>query len=151
MAQLFGLARLAKTVELRQAGTDSVCNLALAFSYGKKDATTGYKPTQWVDASLWGKQAEALAGYLVAGKNVVVTIDDVHNEEYPGKNGTATKLVGRVSKLDFAADSGQAQQAPAPRPAAPARQPQSGGAPNFSDMDDDIPFAPVPRKALHSI
>ena len=137
MAQLFGLARLAKTVELRKAGTDSVCNLALAFSYGKKDATTGYKPTQWVDASLWGKQAEVLADYLVAGKNVVVVIDDVHNEEYQGKNGVATKLVGRVSKLDFAADSAQ-QQAPAPRQAAPASRP----APNFSDMDDPdlIPF-----------
>jgi single-strand DNA-binding protein len=140
MAQLFGLARLAKTVELRKAGNDSVCNLVLAFSYGKKDATTGYKPTQWVDASLWGKQAEALAEYLVAGKNVVVTIDDVHTEEYQGKNGTATKLVGRISKLDFAADSGQSQAQQAPRPAAPAPRPAARPAHDLSDMDDDIPF-----------
>ena len=57
----FGLARIGRDVELRttQSG-ETVAGLSLAFSFGKKGAD-GKRPTQWVDASLWGKRAEALA------------------------------------------------------------------------------------------
>lgn len=153
MAQLFGLARLGRDAAVRytQAG-DPVASLSLAFTYGRKDQD-GKRPTQWVDGSLWGKRAEALAPYLLKGTLISVTLDDVHIETFQGTNGEGHKLAGSVTNVELAGGGAptQPQAAPAARPAprpAPS-QPQTGGqrAPNFSDMDDDIPFAPVPRRA----
>ena len=140
MAQLIGLARLGRDCELRttQSG-DAVASLSLAMNYrnGRE------KATQWVDAALWGKMAEALTQYLVKGKLVCVTLDDVHIEEYPKRDGgTGTKLVGRVSKLELAGggrDDGERTAPPAQRQA-PKPAPKSSAS-GFDDMDDsDPPF-----------
>ena len=151
--QVIGLARLGRDVEApRQAGGSSVCNLSLAFSYGQKDQQTGNRPTQWVDASLWGKQAEAVHSYLMKGKLLYVTLDDVHIEEYHGRNGTGHKLVGKVTKLEFAGSSERQEdsqataprQAASPRPApasAPVRQQPARNTAGFAEDDDsDVPF-----------
>lgn len=138
MAQMFGLARIGKDTVLRTVGDDSVVNLALAFNYGRK-GEDGKRPTQWVDASLWGKLAVALAPYLLKGVSVSVTLDDIHIETYTGSNGDGSKLVGKVSSIELAGGSpgqaGQTQRAPAATP-----RPEPKPAPNFSDMDDDAPF-----------
>lgn len=151
MAHYFGQARIGRDAEIRTAGGDSVCNLSLAFSYYSKDAENG-RATQWIDATFWGKRAEKLAPYLKKGGLVSVVLEDVHIEEYQGKNGPGTKLVGRVTSIELGAkqDSGAApaprpaaapRPAPAPRPAA-APAPRSGGAaPGGFDDDSDIPFA----------
>lgn len=145
--QIIGVARLGKDCELRhiQAG-DAVTNLSLAYNYGKKDQQ-GNRPSQWIEGVLWGKRAEALLPYLLKGQQLCVTLDDVHTEEYEGRNGKGFKLVGTVTNIEFVGSKPEnpaaqpAQQrpaaAPAPqqRPAAPA--PQRG---NFDNMDDDIPF-----------
>lgn len=137
-----GLARLGRDVELRYTPSgDAVANLALAFTWGKKDPD-GKRPTQWVEASLWGKRAEVLTPYLAKGNQVVAYLEDVHIETYEGRNGQGHKMVARVADLELvsAPRDGTApapapqRQAPAPRPA-PA--PASSG---FEDMDDDIPF-----------
>ena len=144
------LMRLGRDAELRKTPNgESVCNLSLAYNYGRKDANTGDRPTQWVDGALWGKQAEALEQYLVKGKMVCVTLDDVHIETYQGPNGQGHKLAAKVVNIELAG-GGEARQVAAPagsgnRPAPPQAQParqapapqQSQG---FSDMDDDIPF-----------
>jgi single-strand DNA-binding protein len=159
MPQLFGFARLGRDAELRYTAKDEpVLGLALAFNYGRK-GDDGNRPTQWVEASLWGARAEALVDYLIKGTALCVTVDEVHIETYEknGGAGQGVKLVGRVSSLEFAgggqqqerqAAPQQQQQRSAPRPSTP-RQGQQGGnrpapapstAPNFADMDDDIPF-----------
>ena len=140
MAQLIGLARLGRDAELRttQSG-DAVASLSLAMDYraGRE------KETQWVDGALWGKMAETLTQYLVKGKLVCVTLDDVHIEEFQRRDGTAgTKLVGRVSKLELAGggrDDGERTAPPAQRQAPkPAPKASASG---FDDMDDsDPPF-----------
>ncbi len=138
MAQLFGLARLGRDCELRstQDGT-AVASLSLAMDYraGRE------KAVQWTEGALWGKPAEALAQYLVKGKLVCVTLDDVHIEEYPKRDGgTGTKLVGRVSKLELAGgrDDGERTAPPVQRQA--PKPPPKSSASGFDDMDDDIPF-----------
>lgn len=146
----FGLARIGRDAEIRYTqGNDAVASLSLAFSYGRK-GDDGKRPTQWVDASLWGKRAEALAPYLKKGGLVSVSLEDVHTEVYQGKHGEATKVVARVVDLELAG-SGERQQAapPAQAPAArqqqqrpaqpqrPAPAPQGSG---FDDLDNDIPF-----------
>jgi single-strand DNA-binding protein len=144
MAQMFGLARLGKDAELRfTQGGDPVAGLALAFSYGKK-GDDGKRPTQWVEASMWGARAEALAPYLLKGGLVSVTLSEVHIETYQGKNGEGHKLVGRVTEIELAGgNQQQGQQQPQQRQQAQAPRQQSASrpAPNFSDMDDSIPFA----------
>jgi single-strand DNA-binding protein len=138
-----GLARLGKDAEIRYLPNgDAVASLALAFSYGKKDES-GKRPTQWVDASLWGKRAESLNQYLIKGTQVVAYLDDVRIETYEGKNGTGSKLVARVADLELVAGNAAPQQAAAPRQAqrpapAPAPKPSTGS--GFDDMDDQIPF-----------
>ena len=67
-----GLARIGKDAEVRYSPNgDAIANLSLAFTYGKK-GTDGKRPTQWVDATLWGKRAESLAPYLKKGGQIVV-------------------------------------------------------------------------------
>lgn len=140
MAKLIGLARLGRDAEQRYtAGGDAVANLALAFNYGKKQ--DGKQPTQWVDASLWGKRAEALSQYLTKGTAIVVTLSDVHVEEFQRKDGgQGSKLVARVDDLEFAGSGGEQRQQAAPAPA-PAPAPQQGDA--GGGLDGDVPFAPV--------
>lgn len=144
--------RLGRDAELKfiQSGT-AVAELAIAYNYGRK-GDDGNRPTQWVRASLWGKQAESLTPYLTKGAGVVVTLEDVHVRSYQKSDGTAgSSLEGRVIKFDFAAGAGGAQsqnQAPQnqqPRAQAPQQNYQAanydGG--GMGDMEGDIPFAPL--------
>lgn len=142
---LTGLARIGKDAELRYtSNNEPVCNISLAYNYGRK-SDDGKRPTQWIEASLWGKRAETLAPYLLKGKQVDVVLEEPHIETFEGKNGTGHKLVGRVLAIEFASDGqrqdGQQQSAPAPQQRqapTPRPQQQAGG---FGDFDDDIPFA----------
>lgn len=168
--QLIGLARLGRDAEIRFTNDgEPVASLSLAFEHGRK-GQDGRRPTQWVEATLWGKRAESLAPYLLKGGAVVVTLDDPHVEEFQKRDGsTGTKLVGKGTALELAGKPAQAEEAPparpapapraaAPRPAprAPAPAPaarngyadaKSGRAApppstgtGFDDMTDDIPF-----------
>jgi single-strand DNA-binding protein len=148
--QLIGLARIGRDAVLRRTPAgDAVINLALAYNYGKKDQN-GNKPSQWVDGSLWGAQAEAMEQYLLKGQLLCVTIEGVHMESYQSGGVEKWKLVGIINKLEFAgrnpnesAPAPAQQKAPAPqqnRNQSQQRPAQSRPAPNFSNMDDDIPF-----------
>ena len=125
-------------------GGDAVCNLSLAVNYGQK-GQDGNRPTQWIDATLWGKRAEALAQYLVRGSVHCFTLDEIHIETYQ-KNGGGEgfKLVARVLDVELGPRVGGEQQSAPPgqqrQPATQAARPQPKPAPNFRDMDDDIPF-----------
>jgi single-strand DNA-binding protein len=158
MPQLFDVGRIGRDAELRYTPNgDPVINLAIACEYGRK-GQDGKRPTQWLDASLWGKQAEALAPYLLKGQQVAVTLDDVHVEEFQrGDGSTGSKLVGRVSQLKLVGSppqaSGSGQQHPQAQAArqpprqqqnrpAPQSQPQQP-TPDYDSFDDDIPFAPI--------
>lgn len=146
---MIGLARLGRDMEVRFTpdGTP-VGNLALAFNYGRK-GQDGNRPTQWIEAALWGERAEKLAEYLTKGAQISVVLGEPHIETYDKSNGgQGFKLVAKVIELQFAGgqqrEEGQQRQARAPAPAprqAPAPRPaparQSSG---FDDMDDDIPF-----------
>jgi single-strand DNA-binding protein len=137
MPSYFGLAKLGRDAELRYTNTgEPVANLALAFTYGRK-GDDGKRPTQWVDATIWGKRAEAMSPYLTKGTSVSVIVEEAHIETYKKRDGSeGFKLVGRVSALDFAGSpqTGAPAEKPAPKPA-PA---ESGG--SLADMDSDIPF-----------
>lgn len=151
--KMIGNCRLGRDVELRTTtdGT-AVVELSGAWNYGRKDAD-GKQQTMWGSFSMWGKQAEALAPYLLKGKAVFLVVGDVHIETYEGRNGPGHKLVGRVESFEFAGsrsdDAGHSAPAPAPaRPPAAARAPaparaQHAPPPQQAGQDfgdDDIPF-----------
>lgn len=167
MAQMFDTFRIGNDPELRYLGDGTaVCNLSLAFNYGKKDPQTNKRPTQWVDAVLWGKHAEAVAEYLFKGSEVTCVIDDPHVEQFTKGDGSlGTKLTGRISTLKLVGgqpqqqnQTQQQQQRPAnqqqQRPAQTnQQQPRQGNQqqrqqqqaapqpqPDFDSFDDDIPF-----------
>ena len=124
------LCRVGNQPELRYTQSEkAVMSLSLAYNYGRK-GDDGKRPTQWIEAVLWGNQAESLKPYINKGDQVSVSIDDLHIETYEGKNGTGHKLTGRIVAFDFAGSkpSGEPRQQPAP---------SSGG--GFDDMDD-TPF-----------
>ena len=130
--KVFGLARIGRDVEIRTtAQGESVAGLALAFNYRNK----GEKCTQWVEASLWGKRAEALAPYLRKGGLISVTIDDVHIETYQGRDKEGVKLVGRVADVELAGGGDRQEAAPAPQ-----RQAAKPAPADSFDDGQDIPF-----------
>jgi single-strand DNA-binding protein len=155
--QMTGLARLGRDVEVRfTPNGDPVANLSLAFNFGKK-GDDGKRPSQWVDASLWGARAEALGPYLLKGQLLGVTLDDPHTETYESNGKTGTKLVARVSAIEFAGpppessdgggqqargasqQRGQSQQRPSS--GQQRGQQQSRGSNVSNDpFDEEIPF-----------
>ncbi len=144
MAKMIGLARVGRDAELRSLPNgDAVINVALAFSWGKK-GQDGNRPTQWVEGAMFGKRAEQLAPYILKGNQVVAYLSDIRIETYEGKNGTGSKLVGRLDDIELTdrKDGGQAarpaqqpvRQAPPPPRPAPVQQS------SFDVDDSDIPF-----------
>jgi single-strand DNA-binding protein len=141
MAQLTGLFTLGRDAETRttQGGT-TVVQLAVAYNYGRK-GDDGKKPSQWVRASMFGKQAEALAPHLTKGKQVSLVIRDLHIATFQKQDGsTGTSLEGVADFDDFARGVKQDGQAPAPAPRPAPVPPAANKSSGFDDMDDDIPF-----------
>jgi single-strand DNA-binding protein len=134
-----GLARIGKDAEVRYTpGGAAVANVSLAFTYGKK-GDDGKRPTQWVDASLWGQRAESLAPYIKKGGQIVAYLEDVSIQTFTKGDGTqATKMVARLVDLEFVSGGEQASSQPKPQPR-PQAAPQSQGS-GFDDFDSDIPF-----------
>lgn len=135
-----GLARIGRDAELKYTSSNmAVCNVALAFNVGYGDRKT----TTWVEAAIWGKQAEGLVDHLLKGTAIVVHLKDLKIEEYDKRDGgRGAKLTATMIDMEFAGGKHDGGQAPAPqqppRQAQPTRQ--TPPAQNFEDFDDDIPF-----------
>jgi len=130
MAILTGVFKIGRDAENRfLPNGEVVCNVSMVYNYGKK-GQDGKKPSQWVDASLWGSRAEALSQYLVKGTSIFAVLEDIHIEMYNKKDGTSgTKLTGKIGNLDIVSrPQGEQSSEVAPRPAKPKQD------------YDDVPF-----------
>jgi single-strand DNA-binding protein len=111
-------------------GGDSVLN----FSVASSSYANGEKTTQWVDVSVWGKRAQALADLITKGSKVTA-VGAGSLFEHNGK----TYL--KVRAFDVELQGNGQQQDRSERPArqaqqrAPAQQPPKDG---FDE--DDIPW-----------
>lgn len=150
-----GLARLGRDAEVRYTqNSDPVASLSLALEYGRKNGD-GKRPTQWVDASLWGKRAEALEEYLLSGVQVYVVLKDVHIETFGRRDGgQGSKLVAEVVDIQFASgssgnrrDSGQQRSEPRreARREAPSRGHDDRGGRGVSREKYQRDVQPAPR------
>ena len=152
------LVRIGRDAELKTtANGKSVIGLACVYDIGWGDNKKG----QWIDVSIWGKQAEALAPFLLKGKQIVIYAEDVELETYQKNDGTSgSKLKCRAINIDLTS-GGQQQGQAAPQQQQPAQQqkpqgaamqgyqshaqqpaPQAQQAPSDfnNDFSDDIPF-----------
>ena len=129
-----GLARIGRDTELKYTSSNmAVCNVALAFNVGYGDRKT----TTWVEAAIWGKQAEGLANHLLKGTAIVAHLKDIKLEEDDKRDGgRGAKLTATMIDMEFAGSKQDGGQAPAPQQ--PPRQ--SPPAQKFEDFDDGIPF-----------
>ncbi|MBD8532058.1 MULTISPECIES: single-stranded DNA-binding protein [unclassified Massilia] len=142
---------------------DAIANIAVATSFKSKDRNTGEQKelTEWHRISFFGRLAEIVGQYLKKGSSVYVE-GRLQTRKYTDKDGIeryATDIVaenmqmlgGRAGMGGDAGGMGMddsggydappQRQAPRQAPPAPAARPQpQRPAPNFSDMDDDIPF-----------
>ncbi|MYM41843.1 single-stranded DNA-binding protein [Duganella qianjiadongensis] len=142
---------------------DAIANIAVATSYRSKDRNTGEQKelTEWHRISFFGRLAEIVGQYLKKGSSVYVE-GRLQTRKYTDKDGVeryATDIIAEQMQMlggrqgmgggdgmdDGGYEAPPQRQAPAPRPqmappAAAAPRPAPRPAPNFSDMDDDIPF-----------
>jgi len=145
--------RLGADGELRttQSG-ERVLGFRVANDVGFGDRRT----TQWVECSLWGRRAEALAPHLTKGKQVVVS-GELTLREFEKRDGTkGFGLSVRVNDLDLVGGregTGGSGGDHEPRGGGSASGGgyQGGGsgggstsgggrAPRHDDLDDEIPF-----------
>jgi len=136
---------------------DAVTNIAVATTNSWKDKATGEKreETEWHRISAFGKLAEIMAQYLKKGSQVYIE-GSLKTRKYTDKDGVekyateiradTMQMLGSRQGMGGPADNSYGNAAPA-RPAANPAASQSSAprqatkpAPNFSDMDDDIPF-----------
>ena len=136
--QLIGLARLTAEPELAYTQSQTaVLRLRLVYSYGQKGKGDQYKPSQFVQASLFGSRAESLQPYLKKGSMICVTLDQVNVRTYNKSDGSqGVSLEGIVQSLEFAGGNDQMDDSPAPAP----RTMPKPIADSFAELTDDIPF-----------
>lgn len=144
---------------------DAMTTIAVATTESWKDKQTGEKKeaTEWHRVTFFGKLAEIAGQYLKKGSQVYIE-GSLRTRKYTDKDGVekyATdirademKMLGSRQGMGGGGgapmdDDGYGGGAPAPRQqqqaySAPVQQPRQAPtqrpAPNFSDMDDDIPF-----------
>lgn len=156
MPKMIGMMRLGRDAELRYTpNNEPVTNLSLAYAHGKA-GQDGKRPTQWIDATLWGKRAEALTQYLTKGGLHCFTLDELNIQTFQKQDGSSgTKLVARVLDVELGTRQDAApavRQAPPPQRQAPAPAQRGPSGSGFDDMDDDIPFMdPLKRRGVHLV
>lgn len=131
---------------------DAVVNISIATTDKWKDKQTGEakETTEWHKVNFFGKLADIVGQYLKKGSTIYIE-GSIHTRKYTDKDGAekySTEIKGSSMQMLGGKTEGQGQPAQRQeRPAArPAPAPSNPG--DFSDMDDDIPFAdPMKRRA----
>lgn len=148
--------RVGRDAELRSTqGGEKVLGFTVANDVGFGDRKT----TQWVDCSLWGKRAEALANYVKKGDKITVS-GELKLEDFQRRDGSqGSKLSVRVAEIELGGNKqngdNDTQQAgsrgggygngksngdwQAPLSGGGGRS--GGGKPALDPIDDEITFA----------
>ncbi|MGE5651582.1 single-stranded DNA-binding protein [Noviherbaspirillum sp. UKPF54] len=137
---------------------EAVTNVAVATTESWKDKNSGEKKelTEWHRITFYRKLAEIAGQYLKKGSQVYVE-GRLQTRKWTDKEGVeryTTEIIADTMQM-LGSRQGMGGGAPAPMDddygSAPAPRQSAGGggaarpaasrpAPNFSDMDDDIPF-----------
>lgn len=132
---------------------DAMTNIAIATTDKWKDKGSGEQKeaTEWHRVAMFGKLAEIAGQYLKKGSQVYIE-GKLRTRKWQDKDGVekyTTEIIADTMQMlgsrqgmggGASMDEGYGGAAPAARPNAGAARPAAKPAPNFSDMDDDIPF-----------
>jgi single-strand DNA-binding protein len=155
------IGNLGRDPETRyMANGEAVTNIAVATSESWKDKTSGEKKelTEWHRITFYRKLAEIAAQYLKKGSQVYIE-GKLQTRKWTDKENVerfTTEIIADTMTMlgsrqgmggggggamddDYSNAPAQRQSAPAAAGASAPRQ-AARPAPNFSDMDDDIPF-----------
>lgn len=136
------LGKLGGDVELKDVNGTALAKFSVAQNVGFGDK----KSVNWFSVSIWGGQAKSnFVDYLKKGQMVQV-VGELSTREYNGK--TYMEVRSYSCNLAGSPQGGQ-QQAPQQQGYAqpkPQAQPTAGG--GTSDLDDDLPFAPIDYRAV---
>ena len=134
---------------------DAMANITIATTDTWKDKATGEKKeqTEWHRVSFFGKLAEIVGQYLKKGSQVYIE-GSIRTRKYTDKDGVekfASDIKANTINMLGSAPS-KSDEAPQSRPpVSQAKPPAAQPAPSGGDFEDEIPFAPPPRKSLTSI
>ena len=128
------IGRLGRDPEVRYMPTgDTVATFSIAVGWKSKDK----EGAEWVNITAFGKLGEICGQYLKTGSQVFIS-GRFKTEKYTDREGieryTSKIIADTMQMLGGKRDGEGAAENAGPRNAA------SRPAPNFSDMDDDIPF-----------
>ena len=146
-----------KDVELKYLPSgDAIANITIACNDSYKDKNTGEKKetVEYINITFFQKLAEIVGMYVKKGDPIYVE-GKMTTRKYTDSNGVekyATSIKADQMQMLGAKPTGT--QAPAPRQPTDAQratgtpashqgfkqQPNARPAPDFSDMDDDLPF-----------
>lgn len=123
---------------------DAVANISIGVTESWKDKSTGDKKelTEWVRISFFGKLAEIAGEYLKKGSQVYVE-GAMRTRKYTDKDGVekyVTEIRGETMKMLGSKPAGDSGGAASTRQQSSQSGSNQRPAPDFSDMDDDIPF-----------
>lgn len=132
---------------------EAVTNIAVATTESWKDKNSGDKKesTEWHRITFYRKLAEIAGQYLKKGSSVYIE-GKLQTRKWTDKDGVeryTTEIIADTMQMLGGKQDGASNAQKEPANQKPAEKPSSGGA--FSDMDDDIPFAPLQRRALMSM
>jgi single-strand DNA-binding protein len=117
----------------RTQSNDPVLSFSVAVDQGK-DKNGNKRDAKWYDASLWGKRAESLQSYIVKGTKLTLqgrpTAREHEGKVYMGIAVNDLTFMGGSQR-----DGGQQSDVAG----GSAYGASTGG---YSDMDQEIPFAP---------
>ena len=127
--------RLGADAQVRQAGSEDVCE----FSVAVDERVKGEKRTTWVRCTLWGKRGTALAPHLRKGDAVTV-VGPLSVRTFTKDGETRVSVEVKVSEVTLhgGSGSGSGDRGAAPK-AAPAQR-QAAQDPPFDDDDGLISF-----------
>jgi len=131
------IGRLTRDVELKYTNTGyAIANMSIAVNRSYKKDDSWQEEASFFNAVLFGKRAEALAQYLVKGKQIGIQGELRQNKwEQDGQPRSRVEIVINDIQLLGGRGSAQNQDYSAPR-STPTRQ----ETPMADDFDDDIPF-----------
>lgn len=132
------IGNVAKDPDVRMAGNTKVANFSLAVNEKFKDRSgEQQEKTEWVNAVVWGNQADIVEKYVKKGSSLYIEGKlETREWEKDGKKGRSTEV--RVINFQMLGGRSTETQAYQPKQESAPRQDSFRSMPDFEE--DNLPF-----------
>lgn len=141
------IGRLTRDAELRYSNSGTaICKFSIANSYSRKQGDSWQEETNFFDAVLMGRRAEALHKYLVKGKQIGIQ-GELRQDRWEQDGQRRSRVEIFVNDLNLLGGGGSGGGGSDYNRSGPATGGQSAGydaggytESTGSDFEDDVPF-----------